>query len=181
MIRTRILTETRTRPQTLHWQIHWTVIRVLPGGEAVYARIIRPALDRRHFRALRFQGLDARDQPIVELEFPIDWDEHARQLTACPTFTVPSGWREEISPELRLAVEEFERDVAERDLRITAVIRIRADVLPDELVDLPRVKPQRLMGGRRMLNVAVKGLRELHIVLSSADDFEVREGAEPWS
>jgi hypothetical protein len=177
MTQTRTRTSTYARTELLRVNLELVIARLLENAAGLIERILRPALNQQVIRSLEFFGFDDEHRCHIRLQLNIDWAEHKMQLETSPQARLDSRWQRGQAPEVRVLLQEFEKVVEERGLRVGAVMRLVPGPKPDWLRGL--VRP-----GRRSpdwvepphsTKYSVRGLSELEVALELADDG--REGS----
>ena len=170
MTRTETRTRTTTRSAVVFWQFKWVMVNILDNGERLYAEIVNPALVEKAIRALRFYGLDPDGTTRAELHLMADWKDHEQRLDAASVFTLPAGWSDEVSPQVRLAVKRFVTQVDEEGLVVRPFLSLIPGRVPQAMRSVPRRSLPRLATGRIMCDEELRHLVELRLYYAQAND-----------
>jgi hypothetical protein len=170
MTRTQTHTVTTTRPLAVSWQFEWVMVQLLRNGERSFERYVRPALEQRVLKALEFIGKDMDGTTQAELHLLADWVEHEQRLAEKSEFVVPLGWRDVVSPQLRLGAKGFVTQVRDEQLSVQAVMSLIQGRTLHGTPHLRRSRRNRMAPGRIMCDEEVTDLPELRVFFGQAND-----------
>jgi hypothetical protein len=170
MTRTQTKTMTTTRPAAVFWHFEWALVQLLLHGELAFEQYVRPALEQRVLRSIEFFGMDEHDITRAQLRLLADWEEHQRRLAEKNEFTVPLGWRDEVSPQERVVLKKFLEEVDSKFLTVKAAMRLQPGCELEGTPPLRRRKPPRLATGRIMCDEELHHLPEIRLFFALAND-----------